>query len=202
MIASRKSPSVTTYTVAGKTLAEIWKDIQKKGPVDPNDGKRYAGSCKSTFKVDVSDNDVEYEVKPGSAPVEVTAKLAESKGKVSSTPVITMPKLSSNKALSPDAKEEWERFVGFTRTHEENHADSLYLLVIKIARDIAGMTGTGTDADEKKAKAAARKALYAKIIASYDDAKLKALVNADLDAYDTKTHHGETEGAKLDTSIA
>jgi hypothetical protein len=37
--------ALKTYSVAGKTLADIHKDIQKKGPVDPNEGKRYAGSC-------------------------------------------------------------------------------------------------------------------------------------------------------------
>jgi hypothetical protein len=92
MIAARENPTVKTYTVAGKTLADIWKDIQKKGPVDPNDGKRYAGSCVGTFSIGLTDKDLAFEVTPGSSPVEVKAQLAEGKGKVTSKPAITMPK--------------------------------------------------------------------------------------------------------------
>jgi predicted secreted Zn-dependent protease len=201
MIAARENPTVKTYTVAGKTLADIWKDIQKKGPVDPNEGKRYAGSCLGAFSIGLTDKDLAFEVTPGSSPVEVKAQLAEGKGKVTSKPAITMPKLGSDKTLSAAAKKEWGRFADCTSIHEYGHADSLYLVVIDIAKDISGMTATATGANEKAAKTAAGKALFAKIDAAYGRTKLADLVKDDIKAYDDKTRHGETQGAKLDTSI-
>ena len=43
MIAKRGSVSTSSYKVSGNTLAEIDADIDKRGPKDLNDGKRYAG---------------------------------------------------------------------------------------------------------------------------------------------------------------
>ena len=201
MIAARDNPTTKTYTVAGKTLADILKDIQKKGPVDPNEGKRYAGSCLGKISISMTDKDLEYEVTPGSSPVEVKAQLAKEKGKVKSAPAITMPKLSSDKTLSAAAKKEWGRFVDCTSIHENGHADSLYLVVIEIAKDIAGMTATATGKDEPAAKTAAGKALFAMVDAAYGGTKLNDMVNADIKAYDAKTRHGASQGAVLDASI-
>lgn len=201
MIAARKNPALKTYSVAGKTLADIHKDIQKKGPLDPNEGKRYAGSCLGVISLGVSDTDVAHEITPESSPVEAKAQLAEGKGNVTSTPTITLPKLASDKGLSEDAKKEWKRFVGATRLHEDGHADSLYRVVVQIAGDIAGMSATATGADEKAAKKAATKALYAKINAAYGGTSLSDMVKADIKAYDAKTSHGESQGAVLKTSI-
>lgn len=201
MIAARKNPALKNYTVAGKSLADIDKDIKKKGPVDPNEGKRYAGSCLCTVSLSISDSDVALEITPESSPVEARAQLAEGKGSVTSIPTITLPKLASDKGLTDEAKQEWKRFVGATRLHEDGHASSLYRMVVDIAGTIAGMSATATGANEKEAKKAALKALYGKISESYGGSTLADMVNADIKAYDAKTSHGASEGAVLKTSI-
>jgi predicted secreted Zn-dependent protease len=199
MIAKRNNPASKTYSVSGKTLAEIHKDILKKGPVDPNEGKRFAGSCLGTISIDVTDKDFTYEITPESSPVEVTAKITG--GTLTSSPVITTPKLASDKGLSDTAKKEWKRFIGATQVHEDGHAASLYKLTVKVTQDIVNMSATETGADEKAAKASAKTALWGKVSAVYGGTKFNDLVNADIKAYDAETNHGATQGAVLKTSI-
>lgn len=198
--AKRGAVTETTYTVSGKTLEEINADIDKKGPPDPNESKRYAGSCRGEIAIKLVAADVEFETKPSGANVAAVARLKG--GTVTSNAVITTPKLASDKALSDAAKKEWKRFLVAVGVHERGHADSYYALAVKVAQDLASMDGTAMGTDEKQAKAAALKSLYERISKQYSASAIGALVKADAKAYDGKNKHGQSQGAVLDASIA
>lgn len=199
MDAKRGSTSTTTYTVSGKTLDDLDKEIAKKGPKDPNESKRYAGSCLGKITLAIGGGDFRFETKAGSSPVEVTATLKG--GSVTSSCVVTMPKLATEKALTPTALKEWKRFVIATGVHEDGHADSCYALAVTIAKELAAMSAAGKAADEKAAKAAAQRALVAAMSSAYGGSVLSDRVNGDIKAYDGKTKHGGSQGAVLKTSI-
>lgn len=198
--AKRGSMTETTYTVNGKTLAEINAEIEKKGPTDPNESKRYAGSCRGEIAIRIAAADVEFETRPAGGSVEAVAKLKG--GSVTSNALITVPKLGSDKGLSDAAKKEWKRFLVAVGVHERGHADSYYALAVKVAQDLANMKGTASAANEKAAKAAAVKSLFERIGKQYSATAIGALVKADAKAYDGKNKHGATQGAVLDASIA
>ena len=199
-IARRGAVSDTSYTVSGKTLAEINKDIERKGPPDPNESKKYAGSCLGKLEIDIKPKDIEHEVKSKGGKFAAVARLKS--GYVTSTAVIKAPKLASDKGLSDAARKEWNRFLVFVGVHERGHADSYYGLAVQVMEDMSGMSGTGTGSSENEAKTAATKALYEQITKKYGGSALGDLVKADAKAYDSKTKHGESQGAVLDTSIA
>jgi predicted secreted Zn-dependent protease len=199
---ARVKPTEKTYTVAGKTLEAIWTQIEKKGPLDPNEGKRYAGSCSSAISIAMTNKDLAFEIKPGT-PVEAKARVAEGKGTVTSAPAITLPKLdsASEKKLSADALKEWKRFLAATIDHEYGHADSLFLFVVEFAVQIGMMSAAATGADEKAAKRAAGLALMKKVDDEYGGTALADLGKAEIKLYDAQTRHGATQGAVLKTSI-
>lgn len=198
--AKRGAVSEKTYTVGGKTLEEINKDIEKKGPTDPNESKRYAGSCLGEIAIKLEGKDVEFEVKKDGSNHSAVAKLKS--GLVTSTSVITVPKLGSDKGLSDPAKKEWKRFLAMLGVHERGHADSYYALAVSVAQDLANMNGSAMGTSEKEAKGAALKQLYERISKKYTKTAIENLVKADAKAYDAKNKHGESQGAKLDASIA
>lgn len=198
--AKRGAVSEKTYTVNGKTLEEVNKDIEKKGPTDPNESKKYAGSCLGQIAIKLEGKDVEFETRKEGSNVSAVAKLKS--GLVTSTSVITVPKLGSDKGLSDPAKKEWKRFLAMLGVHERGHADSYYALAVSVAQDLANMNGSATGASEKEAKGAALKQLYERISKKYTKTAIENLVKADAKAYDAKNKHGESQGAKLDASIA
>ncbi len=198
--AKRGAVSEKNYTVNGKTLEEVNKDIEKKGPTDPNESKKYAGSCLGEIAIKLEGKDVEFETKKEGSNVAAVAKLKS--GLVTSTSVITTPKLGSDKGLSDPAKKEWKRFLTMLGVHERGHADSYYALAVSVAQDLANMNGSATGTSEKEAKGAALKQLYERISKKYTQTAIEGLVKADAKAYDAKNKHGESQGAKLDASIA
>jgi predicted secreted Zn-dependent protease len=200
MSANRGSVSEKAYTVNGKTLAEINQDMGKKGPTDPNESKKYSGSCLGEIAIKIEGKDVEFESKASGSNFAAVARLKG--GTVTSTSVITVPKLGSDKGLSDAAKKEWKRFLVAVGVHERGHADSYYALAVKVAQDLVDMSGSATAANEKDAKAAALKALYGQISKKYSVSAIEDLVKADAKAYDSKNKHGESQGAVLDASIA
>lgn len=198
--AKRGSVSESTYTVNGSTLEEINKEMDKKGPADPNESKRYSGSCKGEIAIKIGAADVEFATKASGSNFAAVARLKG--GSVTSNAVITVPKLGSDKALSDAARKEWRRFLVAVGVHERGHADSYYALAVKVAQDLADMSGEATGTTEKAAKAAALKALYDRISKKYSVAAIGDLIKADAKAYDAKNKHGESQGAVLDGSIA
>jgi predicted secreted Zn-dependent protease len=200
MSAKRGSVSEKTYTVNGKTLEEINKDIEKKGPTDPNESKKYAGSCLGEIAIKIEGKDVDFAVKDKSGSFEATASLKS--GSVTSSSVITVPKLGSDKGLSDPAKKEWKRFLIALGVHERGHADSYYALAVTVAQELVNLSGSASGKSEKEAKGAALKALYDQITKKYSKPEIEKLVKADAKTYDGKNKHGESQGAKLDASIA
>ena len=198
--AKRGAVTEKSYTVNGKTLEEINKDIEKKGPTDPNESKKYAGSCLGEIAIKLEGKDIEFETKASGASVAAVARLKS--GLVTSSAVITAPKLGSDKALSDAAKKEWKRFLVSVGIHERGHADSYYALAVKVAQDLANMEASAMGANEKAAKAAALKSLYERISKAYSASAIGALVKADAKTYDGKNKHGASQGAVLDASIA
>lgn len=198
--AKRGAVSEKTYTVNGKTLEEINKDMEKKGPTDPNESKRFSGSCLGEVAIKLEAKDVEFESKASGANFAAVARLKS--GLVTSSAVITVPKLGSDKALSDAAKKEWKRFLVFVGVHERGHADSYYALAVKVAQELANMESSATGTSEKEAKGTALKSLYALISKKYSATAIGDLVKADAKAYDAKNKHGESQGAVLDASIA
>jgi len=199
MIAKRGSTTTKTYAVSGKTLDEINKDMMKKGPPDPNEGRKYSGSCKGELVVAIGGSDFAFETTPDSSPLEVTAKLKA--GTLTSNSVITMPKLASEKGLSPDAVKEWKRFISKVLVHEQGHADSYFDLAGTMADEFNELTATGTGKDERSAQMAAQKALIDKMSKTFGGSVLGDRIKADAAAYDAKNKHGATQGAVLDASI-
>lgn len=198
--ASKGGSSVTTYTVSGATLADIVKDMDKKGPTDPNESKRYSGRCTGRIDLKLTDKDLDLQVTPGKTPVTVVASLKS--GSVSSSCQVVMPRLASDKDLSDAAKKEWKRFVAAVQTHEDGHADSYFDEAKKLAAELDKVSVSATGKDEKAARAAAIKALYAQLQKSYGGSALDDRMKANAKAYDAKTKHGESQGAVLDGKIA
>jgi predicted secreted Zn-dependent protease len=200
MTSKQGSAGTRTYTVAGKTLDDINKDMMKKGPQDPNESKRYSGSCLGELVLDIKGTDFDFVTTPGSSPIEVTATLKG--GTLTCNTTTTIPKLASDKDLSDDAKKEWKRFLSKVQVHEDGHADSYLKLAKTISNDLNAMSGTGNGKDERSAQAAAVKDLTDQIKKTYSGSdSLGGRVKDDAKAYDTKTKHGATQGAVLDTSI-
>src|SRR5262245_18672838 len=186
-----------TYNVNGSTLDEINRDIQRRGPVDPNDGRRYSGVCRCTIDIQLGRHDVQFATTPGSSPLEVTATV--SGGTVTNNCAITMPNLRSASALSSAAQREWRRFLAAVETHENGHVDSYFPEAEAIARALNGMSVTGTGRNETAAQRAAAANLNAQITRQYGRSQLEAIANAA--TYDSRTRHGATQGAVLDVSI-
>jgi predicted secreted Zn-dependent protease len=200
MTSKQGSAGTKNYTVAGKTLDDINKDIQKKGPQDPNEGKRYSGSCLGELVLDIKGSDFKFATTDGSDPIEVTATLKG--GTLTCNTTTTIPKLASDKDLSDDAKKEWKRFISKVQVHEDGHADSYLKLAKTISDDLNTMSGKGTAKDERSAQAAAAKDLTSQIAKKLSGSNsLSQQIKDDAKAYDAKTKHGATQGAVLDTSI-
>jgi hypothetical protein len=158
------------------------------------------GSCLGKLEIDIKPKDIGFEAKSSGTTFAAVARLKG--GSVTSSAVITTPKLASDKGLSDAARKEWQRFLVFVGVHERGHADSYYGLAVKVMQDLSDMTGTGTGKTENEAKAAAGKVLYTKISGKYGGTAIADLVKADAKAYDAKNKHGESQGAVLDAGIA
>lgn len=197
--ARRGRTSNGSYNVSGSTLDEINRDIQRRGPVDPNDGRRYSGVCSCTLDIQLGSRDVQFETTPGSSPVEVTASVVG--GTVTSNCAITMPNLRSESGLSSAARAEWRRFLGAVEAHEQGHVDSYFPEAQRIAQALNGITATGTGRNETAAQRAAAQALNAQITREYSRSSLEGIANANARAYDARTRHGASQGATLDVTI-
>ena len=199
MIPKQGSTSKKLYVVKGSTLEEINTMMEKIGPKDPNASRRYSGSCLGEIAIAIGAKDFDFETTPDKTPIEVTATLKA--GTATSNSIITMPKLATEKALSPDALKEWKRFLVKVLLHENGHADSYYDLAVDIAKEFDALSAKGTGKDERTAQMVAQKALLDLMSKTFTVADLSDRVKKDALAYDKKTDHGAKQGAVLDTSI-
>lgn len=198
--ARRGRTSTNFYNLSGSTLAEINRAIQRQGPVDPNEGRRYSGVCRCTIDLQLGPRDVQFQTTAGSSPLEVTATVVG--GTVTTNCAITLPNLRTESALSDSARQEWRRFLAAVETHEQGHVQSYFPEAQTIAQALNGMSATGTGRNEATAQRAASEALTAVITRSYARAGLEAIANANARAYDSRTRHGASQGAVLDLTIS
>lgn len=199
MMAKRGSASTSNYTVRGKSLDELNKQIAKLGPKDPNDGKRYAGLCTGKMTLQIGKDDFAFVTTPNKTPVEVKATIAG--GAFISSSTTQLPKIASERDLSPTALKEWDRFVTATEKHEEGHDDSFYELAKTLCSEANALSAVATGKDEKHAQVAAQNALVALLAKTFGGSVLPNRLKADTKAYDNRTKHGESQGAVLKTSI-
>ena len=186
--------STSSYAVKGDTLADISAQIDKSGPKDPNDGKRYSGSCKCEADLDSKTTKMDKTVEPKGDKFE--AEMWMSGGTLTYTCKITMPKLGSNK-LSKDAKKEWDRFYKSVETHENGHVTSYETELKAVIKEIEAMRGTGNGPSEK----AAVQAAFKDFAGQFQKISLTARLNKNAAEYDKKNGHGKTQGAVLNTKI-
>jgi predicted secreted Zn-dependent protease len=183
---------VVTYKVSGKTLAEIWDDIKAKGPKD--DGKHRAGFTKApvvtpdrlNFDSETTTN------KAGETEMTVWIKSAEIKMKAE----IKLPKLASDKDLSPKAKAEWKRFMKELREHEDEHVETTEKEAKAIAKEFSELTGTGAGKDKKVAAKEAQADFVKNFKASFGGNEVDQRLKKVNKALDSGGH-----GPVLDTSI-
>ena len=193
-----------TYTVAGDTLADIYKDILKKGPKDPNDGKKVAALTTTKLFLQISDPKVRFAPdgatttnKKGEAVVKALLKTMDAK----MTSETLYPKLGAAK-LSVRAKVEWLRFIGLLIVHEAGHIGDAEKECKAIIKEIDKMRGNGTGADEGAAAKNASMDLAAQIVKAFSVKKLDKRFNDRHKKFDKPKKKGKPgHGPVLDTSI-
>lgn len=193
------SPKISTYSVSGDTLKDVWDDILKKGPKDPNDNKKVAAITETTIIIaDRWDPEVrggrcltngKIETRVGVKNMSMTVEAA-----------IKLPKLGSSK-MSATAKKEWKRFIGKLESHEREHIDVTAKLAKTMGDEIMKIEGLGLGDDEDKAFEAGKAAFLKLFVASYDGKSIADRISKEAKKFDSKTGHGAKHGATLNYDI-
>lgn len=189
---------IKTYKVAGKTLAEIWADVSKKGPKD--DGKKVAALTTTVIlsgKLKPNRSTNSPSQKDGA--VEVTISLASAV--VSYAASIEMPALASDKDLSKQAKAEWKRFMGKLQVHENEHVALAQEYCREFAKRLEKFNVTEAAEDEGKATVLATKKFLAAFKNEFSQKSTSAEVRKRHQKLDKASNHGAKKGALLKTSI-
>lgn len=193
-----------TYKVSGDDLNAILKDMKKKGPKDPNDGKRVAALTSTTLDVSAAVSSAKFEGDGGI--ITRSDGKFEAKAKIKSMPVLyysetLMPEIGANK-LSVRAWVEWARFKVKLGIHENEHVKKVKSDAVTIVADINAMRGVGVDADKGKAAFAAAGDLQAQIVKKYNGTTLKKRFNAIHKKLDKPKKRGRPgHGPVLDATI-
>ncbi len=183
------------YTVKGDNLAEIWKSIEKKGPVA--DGKHVAGLTTCPVAVDAATVKLDHKwITPGKVGKE-DVELFHKAGTLTYKCTILMPKLASDKKLSKNAKAEWKRFMGKLATHEDGHVTVTGKEGKLIGGEMDAMKFKGTGKDKKAAFKDAVKTYKKDFTAKYGGTKIDDRLKKAHKAYHAKGGHGP----KLNTTI-
>ena len=195
-----KNVRYDTYSVSGKTLADIAKSIKSKGPKDPNDNKKVTFltttelECLTAKGKYVADGKPKIDKKTGW--YEVTAKISTLK--LVLHPSVRCPKRSVS-GLSTMAVVEWYRFYAACLVHEAEHVDRAKKECAKIAKEQERLRGKGLAETEAEALKQAQEDLMRAInIHIFDD---RDRLNALHRKIDHASHHGEKKGALLDVTV-
>lgn len=167
------------YKVSGDDLDAILKSIKKKGPKDPNDGKRVAALTATILDVSAAISTARFEG-DGAIITRRDGKF-EAKAKIKTMQVVyssetLVPEVGANK-LTPRAWIEWARFKVKLGIHEHEHVKKVKSDAVTIVADINAMRGTGVDADRGKAALAAAGDLQKQIVKKYNAKTLKKRFN-------------------------
>ena len=189
----KSKPTMIPYVVQGSTLQEIWTDIQAKGPTD--DGKSRAGYTKADVTTPAS-YDFDGKVKPNKGKGVMDVEVWIKTGTFDLTADIKIPKLKSDKDLSPAARKEWARFMKELLSHEMEHVAATEKEARKFADEMLKLKGKGSDADKEKAKQLAAENFSAEQAKKHSNAEFKKRLKAANKALDSSGH-----GPVLKTSI-
>lgn len=193
---TKGSVSNKTYVVAGKTLQDIWKDIEKKGP--KIGGKNVAAMTETPVEIKIDKLDKsEAEAKPGVFQAEVTM----GKGSVIYSGTILVPKLKSDKDLSKAAKVEWKRFMVKLAAHEQEHITTAKSVADKMAKILNSMSGAAEEDSKDKAAKIAEKRLKDTYFKTFSAKSISTTITKAHQALDKATKHGAKHGAVLNLSI-
>lgn len=187
-----------TYTVRGSTLAEIDAAIERSGPRDPNDGRRYSGVCEGTLELVVDGRDWEFEREGEDTPIRMTCRLGG--GSVELTCEIQTPELRTP-LESRAAQREWERFVAAVVVHEDGHIDEYMVEATAVAREVSALSASGEGRTERAAQADAHAAFMRLLEPIASRRSLEQRANEAAARYDRANRHGRSQGAVLDRTI-
>lgn len=184
---------VRTYEVKGASLRKVMDFIHKKGPKDPNDGKRYAGAtdcfvrfsdqCVVTSRDRVHGSRFQSTVGVGQAEINYSC-------------VIRIPKFKGAKKLSKAAQAEWRQFIKEVESHEREHVKDFGKEVKKMAKELSAMTAEGGGSTVPGARKSGKTTLMSTIHKKFANDNLDKRLNASAKALDGN-HHGPS----LDTSV-
>lgn len=173
----------------------------KVGPVDPNDGKHVA--FLTTTEI-VFDPDKATFAGVGKIKLDKRSGWFDAKTRINKMDVIMMSYIDGPKrpasGLSKPATKEWLRFYDKAWAHEVEHIKKAVKESEAIVKEINALRGSGLGETEKEAAEAAIDDLKTKIFDKYTG-KMDARLNKIHAKFDKSTKHGETKGAKLDTSV-
>jgi predicted secreted Zn-dependent protease len=182
-----KTPKVKTYTVAGTTLEEIWKDIEAKGPKDGGKARAAYTTAPAVLPANIAFDGKVDPKKKGAAEYEVT--LWYKAAKITITPEIQMPSLKSDKDLTPEEKKIWKAYLKDVRAHEDEHVAATKKEAEAIAKEVAAIEGTAEDKDVKSATKAAQEDFQKKMDkAKLNSAEFEKRLDAVNKALDTGGH--------------
>jgi len=193
------NPKITTYTVKGDTLKDVWANVLKVGPKDPNDNKKVAALTETTITVaDKWDAETRGGRCLTTGKIETVVGAKNMSMKVEGS--IKMPKLGANK-LSKAAKKEWNRFIGKLDKHEREHMVVTEALAKTMGDEIMKIEGLGLGDDEKKAFEAGKGAFLKLYVASYNPKKISTRITEAAAKLDKSSKHGAKHGAVLNFDI-
>ncbi|MFL4470745.1 DUF922 domain-containing protein [Tateyamaria armeniaca] len=193
-----------SYKVSGDDLMAVLKDLKKKGPKDPNDGKRVAALTTTTLDVSAAVSSARFEG-DGAITTRRDGKF-EAMAKIKSMPVVytsetLLPEIGANK-LSVSAWIEWARFKLKLGIHENEHVKKVKSDAVTIVADINAMRGTGVDADKGKAAMAAAGDLQKQIVKKYNATSMAKRFNAIHKKLDKPKKRGRPgHGPVLDATV-
>ena len=196
---ARRTESWAGYTVRGRPLPELVRDIAQKCPKDPIGVRRAAGGCSVEITHNLSDNDLKFETKAGTSPIEVKATLTG--GTMLCLCQLIASKLASEKDLKPLALKEWKRFRLAVLKYAEGLSDAYLKLTETLASEVTVVSAVGKEKDEKAAKAEAHKAVEAILDKNYDKTAIAVRIKLAFKLYNAKTKNGAAKGAVLDTKV-
>lgn len=196
--ASRGRITRGTYPVRGSTLAEIDAAIERAGPRDPNDGRRYSGACIGTLELTADARDWAFEREGEGTPVRVTCRLGG--GAVEVRCEIQTPELRTP-LESRAAQREWDRFVAAVQTHEDGHIDEYMAEATAVARELSALSASGEGRNERAAERAAHAAFMRLLAPIASPRRLVERANEAAARYDRANRHGRSQGAVLDRTI-
>ena len=158
------------YDISGSSGVDLRAAMERLGPKDPVSGTPYDGYTKWTISWSYG---YERANACALADVRVVARIR-----------ITLPRWGGIGRADPSLAAEWSRFIAALRRHENEHAGIASNAARRVARRLAALGPSRSCARlERKADAAAGQIL-------------KEVRAAEI-AYDKRTGHGDTQGARF-----